>query len=291
MEKYPKLRAVAALFVFLILILGVRSYLLPAKTALVFLEYSGDANWVPAPESALFDDGVVDWAAYEPVQLAGQDLGLWHEVALVSFDNKENFESFQHSIGNEAQLARYHLIDVEPWWPEFLSFVNWNIRRNADESVEIGTRVTVEEAIPSPDYAQQWRDLFNSPYRDEIVMFNFHTYLDEPVSIPADDATDMDGYERYGEKAKKVLGKLGGRIGRSGDISEVAVGPNIRKYDGYTFVHYPTVDAFEQMFTAKDRIDARVYQEAALSPTASAGYWGKPYKQFRFKNKSSTKPH
>lgn len=58
---------------------------MPAKTALVFLEYSEGVNWLPAPETPLFKDGVVDWAAYEPVQLAGRDLGSWHEVALVSF--------------------------------------------------------------------------------------------------------------------------------------------------------------------------------------------------------------
>ncbi len=282
MMKSPIIRTVTGLIVLLILFVGVRSLWMPAKTALVFLEYSQGVKWQPAPESPLFTPGLVDWAAYEPVQLAGKDLGFWHEVALVSFDSDSDFESFLQQINGEATLSRYHLLEVEPWGPEFLYFVNWNIRRSADESVDVGPLVPLEEAIPAPDYAKQWRGLIEGPYRDEIVMFNFHTYLDVPVETDED---SEDGYARYGEKAKKVLGKLGGRIGRSGDVSSAIVGSDARNYDGYTFVHYPTVEAFQQMFTAKDRIEARVHQTASLSSTESAGYWGKPYEQFQFSNK------
>lgn len=282
MTKRPIITAAAGFIMLAIMIFGVRSFLLPAKTALVFLEHSEGVNWLPAPENTLFNDGVVDWAAYEPVQLAGRDLGAWHEVVLVSFDSSGAFESFLQRIDGEAALARFHLLEVQPWAPEFLCFVNWTIRRHADDSVDIGPRVSVDEAIPAPQYAQRWRDLFSGPYQDEIVMFNFQAYLDTPV----DTGADIDeGYARYSEKATKVLGKLGGRISRSGDIETALVGADSRQYDGYTFVHYPTVNVFEQMFTAKDRVDARVHQVASLSSTESAGYWGKPYKKFRGRSK------
>lgn len=59
----------------------------------------------------------------------------------------------------------------------------------------------------------------------------------------------------------------------------MVVGPKPRNYDEYGFAFYPTVDAFETVFTARERVDARVNQRAALS-TASAGYWAKPYEEF-----------
>ena len=65
-----------------------------------------------------------------------------------------------------------------------------------------------------------------------------------------------------------------------GAVDRVVVGPEIRNYDVYAFVFYPSVDVFEIMFTAKERVEAQVHQRAGLNAERSAGYWVKPYPGF-----------
>ncbi len=74
---------------------------------------------------------------------------------------------------------------------------------------------------------------------------------------------------------------MGAQIDQAGTVESVAVGPDILRYDEYGFVHYPSVDAFRVVFTARERVDAQVHQRAALSLDRSAGYWVKPYEEFR----------
>ena len=75
-----------------------------------------------------------------------------------------------------------------------------------------------------------------------------------------------------------------GKVGRSdrgaGSVDRVAVGPEIRNYDLYAFVFYPSVDVFKVMFTARERVEALVHQRAGLNAEGSAGYWVKPYPEF-----------
>ncbi|MFP6836418.1 MAG: hypothetical protein VB948_09970 [Pseudomonadales bacterium] len=78
---------------------------------------------------------------------------------------------------------------------------------------------------------------------------------------------------------------MGAQIDQAGSIDSVVVGPGARNYDAYGFAHYPSVSAFEVVFTAKERVDAQVHQRAALSAEGSAGYWAKPYDEFRLRPK------
>ena len=70
------------------------------------------------------------------------------------------------------------------------------------------------------------------------------------------------------------------QIAALGAVDRVVVGPEVRNYDVYAFVFYPSVDVFEVMFTAKERVEAQVHQRAGLNAERSAGYWVKPYPQF-----------
>ena len=129
----------------------------------------------------------------------------------------------------------------------------------------------------------QWQDLFDGAYRDGIVMLNLLSREDDPqdpTGGPDSDATAEELYDRYAEIATRVLGKLGGQISVMGAVDRVVVGPRIRNYDVYAFVFYPSVDVFEVMFTAKDRVAAQVHQRAGLNAEGSAGYWVKPYPEF-----------
>ena len=175
-------------------------------------------------------------------------------------------------------------MEVIPQAPELLHFANWRLRgfRN-DESINPGERVPIEEVVPDTAYMEQWRNLFEGPYRDEIVMLNLLLHEEDPqdpIGDPGSDASAEELYERYSDKATRVLGRLGGQISVLGAVDRVVVGPRIRNYDVYAFVFYPSVAVFEVMFTAQERVDAIVYQRAGLNAEGSAGYWVKPYAAF-----------
>ncbi len=258
--------------------------MLPVQSAAVFVKYADDSSWQPAPHSLLFQDGQLDFAGFDPIQLAGENLGTWDEVVIVNFDRKVDYQKFVNQIAAAEYVARYHLMEIAPEAPELLHFTNWRLRgfRN-DESINPGEKVPIEEVVPDARYTQRWQDLFDGPYRDGIVMLNLLLYEEDPQDPTADpdsNASAEELYDRYSQKATRVLGKLGGQISVLGAVDRVVVGPQIRNYDMYAFVFYPSVDVFEVMFSARERVEAQVHQRAGLSDEGSAGYWVKPYQEF-----------
>lgn len=272
------------LLVLLVAGIGIRSIMLPAASAAVFVEYREDASWQPAPESPLFQDGQIEFAGFEPVQLGGVDLGAWDEVVIVNFDRTADYREFVSRIAAEDGIARYHLLEVAPQAPEFLHFMNWRLRGYRDDaSIEPGGSVPVDAVLADPRYLAQWRDLFDGTYREGIVMLNLllrEPEPQDPTGGPDSDASAEELYDRYSQVATRLLGRLGGQISVMGTVDRVVVGPEIRNYDVYAFVFYPSVDVFEVMFTARDRVAALVHQRAGLNDAGSAGYWVKPYAEF-----------
>lgn len=146
-----------------------------------------------------------------------------------------------------------------------------------------GDSVPIEDVVPDTAYIDQWRKLFDGAYRDAIVMLNLLAHKEDPqdpTGGPDGDASAEELYERYSQKATRVLGRLGGQIAVVGSVDRVVVGPQVRNYDVYAFVFYPSVDVFEVMFTARARVEALVHQRAGLNAEGSAGYWVKPYAEF-----------
>ncbi len=278
------LRLLGGLFVLLLIGFVVRSALLPAETACVFLDYEEGASWVRAPESPLFQDHELEFAGREPIQVGGQDLGAWDEVAIVNFESTADYGAFLARIAAEKSLARYHLMELTPNPPEFLFFLNRQLRSyRGDDSIDPGGSAPLEDVIPDETYAQRWRDLFRGPYRDAVVVLNLLVHEEnpqDPAGVAESDATSEELFERYKEKALRVLGKMGAQIAVAGTVDGVVVGPELRDYDEYGFAFYPSVAAFETVFTAQERVDARVDQHAALSAERSMGYWTKPYEEF-----------
>ena len=278
------IRLSLGLLVLLVAGYAIRSMVLPAQSAAVFVKYAEDASWQPAPENPLFQNGQLVFAGFEPIQLAGEELGVWDEVVIVNFGRTADYEEFVRRIAVEQGIARYNLMEVAPQAPELLYFANWRLRGfRDDESIDPGGRVPIEDVVPDAAYLEQWRNLFGGAYRDGIVMLNLLSHEDDPqdpTGGPESDASAEELYERYSEKATRVLGRLGGQISVLGAVDRVVVGPEIRNYDVYAFVFYPSVDIFEVMFTAKERVEAQVHQRAGLNAERSAGYWVKPYPQF-----------
>ncbi len=278
------IRLSLGLLVLLVAGYAIRSLVLPAQSAAVFVKYAEDASWPPAPESPLFQNGQLVFAGFEPIQLAGQALGAWDEVVIVNFGRTADYGEFVRRIAAEQRIAGYHLMEIAPQAPELLYFANWRLRGfRDDESIDPGGRVPIDDVVPDAAYLEQWRNLFGGAHRDGIVMLNLLSHEDDPqdpTGGPDSDASAEELYERYSQKATRVLGRLGGQISVLGAVDRVVVGPEIRNYDVYAFVFYPSVDVFEVMFTASERVEAQVHQRAGLNAERSAGYWVKPYPQF-----------
>ena len=174
-------RLCLGLLVLLLAGYGVRGIILPADWVAVFVRYDEGASWQPAPASPLFQDGEIAFAGFEPIQLAGEDLGAWDEVVIVNFDRAADYGEFASRIAAEDDIARYHLLDIAPQAPELLHLMNWRLRG----------------------------------YRDDAL-------IDPEESVP-----------------------------------------------------------IEVMFTARPRVEAQVHQRAGLNAESSAGYWVKPYAEFK----------
>ncbi len=277
-------RLALGLLVLAVASIGIRSLMLPAASTAVFVKYGEGSSWQPAPESPLFQGGQIEFAGFEPTQLGGEDLGAWDEVVIVNFDRAADYREFVGRISAQDDIARYHLLKIAPQAPELLHFMNWRLRGYRDDaSIEPGGSVPIDEVVADARYLTQWQNLFDGPYRDGIVMLNLLLREQEPqdpTGGPDSDASAEELYDRYGQVATRLLGKLGGQISVMGTVDRVVVGPAIRRYDVYAFVFYPSVDIFEVMFTARARVEALVHQRAGLNAEGSAGYWVKPYAEF-----------
>ena len=138
----------------------VRSAMSPAATAAVFVSYADGSDWAPAPESALFETGVIEFAGFEPVQLGGNDLGTWDEVVLVSFDEIAAFDAFAADLAAAEAVERYHLLALEPQARELLWFTNWRLRSFRDDApIAPGNRVPLPRAVPATPYPDRRRGL------------------------------------------------------------------------------------------------------------------------------------
>lgn len=259
----------------------IRSSLLPERTVGVFLQHAEGASWLPAPRSQLFAGGRVEFAARDIHQLGGVNAGPWHEVVIASFPTTARYQEFLGQIEAQQGLARYHLLLLNPMAPEQRFLINLQLRRfRGDDSIDPGESVPVEAAVTDAKYAMRWKELFAGDYRGELVLLNFTTNRDVPRypdDYQATDLTSEEAFDRYRERALRVLGKMGAQIVQAGGVEDVVIGPDYRRYESYGFAHYPSVEAFKVVFTAKERVDARIHQRAALDPELSAGYWVKPY--------------
>ncbi len=234
-SKHWAIRVRAGFLILVMVGYAIRNYLLPEQTVVVFLQHVESVAWVPATRNPLFEGGRVEFAARDLVQLAGENLGEWHEVATVSFEDEASYQAFLARIDAQQNLARYHVLWAEPMAPELHFLTNLRLGNYLDDdSVEVGARAPMESVIPDPRYAHRWTELFTGSYRDELVLLNFNTCNESP-DVAGDkrgsDADSEEVYERYKEKAFRVLGRMGAQIDQVGSIDSVVVGPDARNYD------------------------------------------------------------
>lgn len=61
-----------------------------------------------------------------------------------------------------------------------------------------------------------------------------------------------------------------------GRVDQVLVGPDIRNYDVYAFVLYPSVKIFKLIITVRERVLAYVCQREGLGAEAPPVTWWNP---------------
>ena len=265
---------------------AIRSVLLPARTAGLFLDYVEGADWVPAPQNSLFDGGDIEFAGYDPVQLAGPDMGEWEEMVIVSFSRDDLYEDFLTRIEAYQGLSRYHLSLFAPGYEQRI-FANWMLRRDRrNDSINVDDRATIEEAIPAnPHYVDRWQDIFAGAYRGELVLLNFVSLKKDMGDAEAGEkAEELE--KQYSKPTMRILGRMGAQLAAVGRVEKVVVGPEPRQHDEYGFAHYPSVDAFEVVFTARGRLALAPTRNRAMNAGLSAGYWLKPYAPFKLTAKN-----
>lgn len=275
------IRFLIGLLILLAIAYLARSSLLPARTAGLFLDYAEGVDWIPAPQNPLFDGGNIEFAGYDPVQLAGPDMGEWEEMVIVSFSSDARYEDFLKRIEANQGLSRYSLSLFVPGYEQRM-FVNWMLRRDrGNDSVNVKDRATIGEAIPAnPHYVDRWQEIFSGAYRGEIVLLNFVSRnKDIGDAEGAEDAEELE--KQYSKPAMRILGRMGAQLAAVGKVEKVVVGPDPRQHDEYGFGHYPSVDAFEVVFTARGRLDLVPTRNKAMNEDRSAGYWVKPYAPFK----------
>ena len=275
------IRLLIGLLILLALAYLVRSSLVPARTAGLFLDYAEGADWIPAPQNPLFNGGNIEFAGYDPVQLAGVDMGEWDEMVIVSFSSDDRYQDFLKRIEAYQQLSRYSLSLFMPAYEQRI-LANWMLRRDREnESVNVDDRATIEEAIPAnPYYVDRWKEIFTGTYRGEIVLLNFVSLKKNMGEVEGgEDAAKLE--KQYSKPAMRILGRMGAELAAVGSVEKVVVGPEQRQHDEYGFGHYPSVDAFEVVFTARGRLALVPTRNKAMNADRSAGYWVKPYDPFK----------
>ncbi len=70
--KRWSVRVFLGLIVLILVGYGIRNIMLPAQSAAVFVQYDEGSSWPPAPMSPLFQTGQLEFAGFEPIQLAGE---------------------------------------------------------------------------------------------------------------------------------------------------------------------------------------------------------------------------
>jgi hypothetical protein len=275
------IRLLIGLLILLAIAYLARSSLLPARTAGLFLDYAEGVDWIPAPQNPLFDGGNIEFAGYDPVQLAGPDMGEWEEMVIVSFSSDARYEDFLKRIEANQGLSRYSLSLFVPGYEQRM-FVNWMLRRDrGNDSVNVKDRATIGEAIPAnPHYVDRWQDIFAGAYRGELVLLNFVSLKKDMGDAEAGEkAEELE--KQYSKPAMRILGRMGAQLAAVGRVEKVVVGPEPRQHDEYGFGHYPSVDAFEVVFTARGRLALVPTRNRAMNAGRSAGYWLKPYAPFK----------
>src|SRR3954469_24111680 len=107
-----------------------------------------------------------------------------------------------------------------------------------------------------------------------LVMLNLNTYRDraaydgEPPGGASPDVSGREAYERYGQTALEVLGRVGGEILWHANATLTVIGGDRDGCDEVIAVRYPSAQAFLDLALAPEILAALPHRDAALERAA-----------------------
>ena len=257
-----------------------------SKTICVFLHYQDAKSWTIDTKEGIFKEGKIIWAGYKPIQLEHDDGVEWDEIVVVEYSNEELYNDVLKYLAHESNINPYQVLLLEPTSPKELEMRNTMLRKARDDpnlSVDFTPASDIDKVYPSSD-RYKWEKLFNGDYQNDIVMINLSKFYDVPKYPDEYKGTRKKTIEAafaaYTTKAFPTLGKIGAQIDTAGGVLATLVSVRDINYEGYGFVHYPSVPAFRKIFTSKTRLEGVVHQLAAKNMELGDGYAIRPYKEF-----------
>ncbi len=101
-----------------------------------------------------------------------------------------------------------------------------------------------------------------------VVMINLLRFRERavyPEGSPAEDATGLQAYARYGAIALPLVGAYGGRVVLSGGADFAVIAPPGEEWDRVILVEYPTKQAFVDMISSAEYQAGAHHRTAALA--------------------------
>ena len=108
---------------------------------------------------------------------------------------------------------------------------------------------------------EQFREFRESSKQGPFVMVNL---LKFSAGGREHGETGRESYERYAGLVEALLGKAGGRLLWLGSVDQVFIGMEEDGFDHVMLVEYPSRQAFLDMVSSPEYLEANRYREAGL---------------------------
>ena len=107
---------------------------------------------------------------------------------------------------------------------------------------------------------EQIKELLSHPDEKPLVMINLLKF----ISGKDGKKDGQRSYNKYTAAVEPMLKKVGGRLLWMGSVSQVFIGLSEDHWDMVLLVEYPSREAFMQMISSREYLDAHKYREAGL---------------------------
>ena len=215
--------------------------------------------------------GTIEWAGRVDQQFIGRGDAEWDDVVISEYSSGDALlarlaATEPHEVDEILVRRRTHPAQPWPWYGRSVAAVAFAVLNlvgggpaplplsAALRELEKTPRQPGAGADPLAPTAAQMRAFVTGDPASRVVMFNFLAYpphLVEPSSATgAQSPPREEEYDRYGNAAAVMIGRIGGRLRWIGWPLAAAGGDAAESWDYVTVVEYPSRAAFLGMVTS-----------------------------------------